>query len=79
VFRDGHKGGQFGEPDAGHSSQIPTKLLGISAVIEKAISRRRLQPPLLEYSGGSLKQFGDALAADVALWLQEGTILARQY
>jgi hypothetical protein len=29
-----------------------------------------LEPPLLEYSAGSLKQFGDALAADVALWLQ---------
>jgi hypothetical protein len=38
--------------------------------------RRRLEPPLLEYSGGSLKQFGDALAADVALWLQGGTVLA---
>jgi len=38
--------------------------------------RRRLEPPLLEYSGGSLKQFGDALAADVALWLQGRTILA---
>ena len=34
--------------------------------------RRPLEPPLLEYSGGSLKQSGDTLAADVALWLQGG-------
>ena len=38
--------------------------------------RRRLESPLLEYSRGSLKQSGDALAADVALWLQGRTILA---
>ena len=38
--------------------------------------RRRLEPPLLDHSGGSLKQFGDALAANVALWLQGRTILA---
>jgi hypothetical protein len=29
-----------------------------------------------ETVGGSLKQFGDALAADVALWLQGRRILA---
>ena len=43
-------------------------------VIKKAVSllrhRRRFEPPLLEYSGGSLKQSDNALAADVALWLQ---------
>ena len=38
--------------------------------------RRSLEPPLLDHGGGSLKQFGDALAANVALWLQGRTILA---
>src|ERR1700721_2280626 len=32
--------------------------------------RRCLEPPLLDHGGGSLKQFGDALAADVTLRLQ---------
>jgi hypothetical protein len=38
--------------------------------------RRRLEPPLLDHGGGCLKQFGDALATDIALRFQGRTISA---